>query len=146
MLPPFTAEGVLPPGIHAATWPEIEARFGRSPRRRELLAGLRRALADLSTAGCRRVYLNGSFVTAKEDPGDYDLCWDPDGVIEDALPETIRDPESWRTEIKRRYSGDIFRAGDRVGLGGWTFLDMFQFDRGVGRMKGIIVLEMETLP
>ena len=28
MLPPFTANGDLPPGIHPAGWSEIERRFG----------------------------------------------------------------------------------------------------------------------
>jgi hypothetical protein len=146
MLPPFTAEGVLPSGIHAAAWPEVVARFGQTPRRRELLTGLLRALEDLRAAGCRRVYLNGSFVTAKEEPGDYDLCWDPDGVDRKTLPQMIRDPEPWEPQMRQHHGGDIFREGDRVGFGGWTFLDMFQFDRGKGRMKGIILLEMETLP
>ena len=27
-------------------------------------------------AGVEVLYLNGSFVTAKPDPGDYDACWD----------------------------------------------------------------------
>ena len=26
------------------------------------------------------MYLDGSFVTAKEFPSDFDGCWDPDGV------------------------------------------------------------------
>ena len=31
------------------------------------------------------VYINGSFVTAKKIPGDYDLCWSIDGVIPEKL-------------------------------------------------------------
>jgi hypothetical protein len=41
-------------------------------RRRTLLAGLREALGALREAGCRTVYLDGSFVTAKEAPEDFD--------------------------------------------------------------------------
>jgi hypothetical protein len=33
MLPPFSAAGDLPEGIHGAGWPEIEARFGGTEAR-----------------------------------------------------------------------------------------------------------------
>lgn len=55
MLPSFDpATGLLPPGMHAATWEEIVARYGYSPHRLALLAGLKAALDALRTAGCRR--------------------------------------------------------------------------------------------
>jgi hypothetical protein len=50
-----------------------------------LIEGLAAALEDLSAAGCRRVYINGSFVTGKEAPEDYDLCWSIDGVNPEKL-------------------------------------------------------------
>lgn len=68
MLPEFNHDGRLPPGIHWATWQEIEARFGFSSRRQHLLSGLRLALEELNRAGCHIVYLDGSFVTAKREP------------------------------------------------------------------------------
>ena len=80
MLPEFNRDGRLPPGIHWATWPEIQSRFGFSSRRQQLLGGLHLALAALNRAGCSRVYIDGSFVTVKREPGDYDACWDIDGV------------------------------------------------------------------
>lgn len=80
MIPPFDERGNLPPGIHKATWNEVEIRFGQSPKRRFLLTGLREALTSLQRAGCHTAYLNGSFTTAKEEPGDFDACWAPMGV------------------------------------------------------------------
>lgn len=62
-IPPFTDSGNLPEGIHDATWDEIVERFGTNERRRELLEGLRQALDSLQAAGCRRAYIDGSFVT-----------------------------------------------------------------------------------
>lgn len=47
MIPSFNESGNLPPGIHDADWNELEARFGHSPRRAELLEGLREALISL---------------------------------------------------------------------------------------------------
>jgi hypothetical protein len=73
-LPPFeTTTGRLPPGEHTVTWEEVVDRFGWNRRRRQLLDGLAEALALLADAGCTRVWINGSFVTAKEEPGDFDV-------------------------------------------------------------------------
>ncbi|MDQ3701448.1 MAG: hypothetical protein M3442_11080, partial [Chloroflexota bacterium] len=81
MIPPFEAStGLLPSGVHEATWEEFVARFGWTPHRLALLAGLKAALDALEAAGCPRVYVDGSFVTAKPDPGDFDGCWETDGV------------------------------------------------------------------
>lgn len=143
MLPPFTAEGVLPPGIHAAAWPEIEERFGRSPRRRDLLDGLRRALRDLRAAGCRRVYLNGSFVTAKEDPNDYDLCWEEEGINFDLLPAVLLSAVGDRPTMQAAYGGDIFPIGFQPGLAGWRMLELFQLRKHAFGFKGIISIDLE---
>ena len=40
----------------------------------------------------RRVYLDGSFVSAKLIPGDFDACWDEDGVDFDSI-DPVFDPE-----------------------------------------------------
>lgn len=80
MIPPFDTNGNLPPGLHWATWEEIVERFGGTERRNELLAGLGRVLDALRDAGCGVAYVDGSFVTAKLRPGDFDGCWEPDGV------------------------------------------------------------------
>jgi hypothetical protein len=66
MISVFDAHGNLPPGIHLATWDELFARFGNTPHRQRLLAGLGAALLSLKDSGCRRAYIDGSFVTAKE--------------------------------------------------------------------------------
>jgi hypothetical protein len=76
MLPQFDENGNLPPGIHWTTWAEVVARFGSSSRRQELLNGLHDALRLLRDAGCKAVYVNGSFVTTKDVPRDFDACWD----------------------------------------------------------------------
>lgn len=60
-------------------------RFGWTPRRRQLLDGLAEAIELLAAAGCRRMWLNGSFVTTKDEPADFDACWSTDGVDVDAL-------------------------------------------------------------
>ena len=61
----MTPEGLLPPGIHEATWPEISAVLATNPRREQLLRGFLAALRGLKAAGCKRAYLDGSFVDRK---------------------------------------------------------------------------------
>ncbi|MEJ0099375.1 MAG: hypothetical protein WDO12_06385 [Pseudomonadota bacterium] len=87
MIPPFDVSGLLPPGVHQAQWAEIVQRFGQNAVRQWLLHGLKRALDALKAAGCTDAYLDGSFVTAKAAPGDYDLCWSVTGVNHTTLDQ-----------------------------------------------------------
>ena len=48
------------------------------------------ALEVLHRAGCSKVYIDGSFVTVKLEPGDYDACWDIDGVNVEALDSVLK--------------------------------------------------------
>jgi hypothetical protein len=131
----------LPPGIHAATWRELVERFGTNERRREILAGLLRALQALNMAGCQRAYVDGSFVTSKEIPGDFDGCWDHTGVNFDALDPVLLDFEGRREAQKAKFEGEMFIAD----APGNRFLDFFRLDRD-GRPKGIIQINLADIP
>jgi hypothetical protein len=73
MIPPLDNQGYLPPGIHRATVPEIEARFGReSELRRVQMESLGWLIELAQRAGVRRIVVNGSFVTDKLEPNDID--------------------------------------------------------------------------
>jgi hypothetical protein len=80
VIPDFESTGLLPAGIHWASWEEIVKRYGNNSHRKRLLEGLERAIAAFAAAGCRILYLDGSFVTEKQFPADYDGCWDAAGV------------------------------------------------------------------
>ena len=110
MLPGFNAHGFLPPGIHEATWQEIEQVFGFSPRRQHLLHGLKRVLAALHAAGCHRVYLDGSFVTNKTDPNDFDGCWEEADVDPVKLDPVLLDFRAKRAAQRLKYRGEMFPA------------------------------------
>jgi transposase len=90
MIPKFDERGNLPPGIHHATWSEIVTRYATSTRRRDLLDGLLDALRSLKAAGCATAYLDGSFVTAKAHPDDFDACWESAGVVPSRI-DSFRD-------------------------------------------------------
>ena len=89
MIPQFDADGLLPPGVHRATWDDVTTRFGNTPWRRRLLDGLGVAIDDLRRAGCRAVYIDGSFVTSKEISNDFDACWDEAGVMPELLDPVL---------------------------------------------------------
>jgi hypothetical protein len=146
MIPAYDEDGNLPPGIHEATWDEVAARFGSNPRRLKLLAGLKRALDSLRAAGCRRAYVNGSFVTAKEDPGDFDVCWEASGVDPGALDPALLDFSNRRAAQKAKYGGELFPAEFAADLAGTRFLDYFQQDQRTGKPKGIIAHDLGDLP
>ncbi|HEY9793186.1 MAG TPA: hypothetical protein V6D22_22485 [Candidatus Obscuribacterales bacterium] len=104
-IPGFDSNGNLPPGIHDATIEQIKARFARNAHRNRLFSGLVEVLEILRDCNCLEVYLNGSFITEKEMPGDYDLCYEPLGI--QATAEFRRFLENKETR-KERYLGDIF--------------------------------------
>ena len=145
-IPPFQEGGNLPPGIHEATWEEIAARFGSSAWRRELLAGLREALENLREAGCARAYIDGSFVGAKETPGDFDACWESAGVDPELLDPVLLTFANARAAQKERFRGELFPVEARAEPHGTRFLDYFRRDRLTGEPKGIIALNLEGLP
>jgi len=51
MIPEWLANGDLLPGVHAATWREIQDRLSFSERRQRLLKGFRQACHELRQAG-----------------------------------------------------------------------------------------------
>ena len=73
MIPPFDDSGNLPPGLHPATLPEIDARFGQqSELRRVQIYSVRWMIDMASRAGVNRIVLNGSFITDTIEPNDVD--------------------------------------------------------------------------
>ena len=136
MLPPFDENGNLPPGVYLATLAEIETRFATTPHRKKLFIGLIAVAENLKAANCKTLYLNGSFITNKEEPGDYDACWEPLDVDQNLDPVLLKD----RTARKTKYLGDIYPRIPELAQG----LDHFkswQLDRD-DNVKGIIVIDL----
>jgi hypothetical protein len=141
MLPPFDLEtGRLPDGVHEVTWQDVVERFGFNSRRRQLLEGLADAIELLAAAGRRRVWLDGSFVTAKEEPVDFDACWDLDGVDLDVLDPVLLDLSLGRAAQKSRFGGELFPNVVEA-QSGLEFAEFFRNERDTGR-KGIVVLRI----
>src|SRR5438067_8517397 len=124
MIPPLTRAGRLPAGIHRATWRELVERFGKNEYRKDLIGGLKAGLELLKSASCRTAYIDGSFVTAKDYPGDFDVCWELNGVDGRLLDPVFRDFSNRRAAQKARFRGEFFPAEFPAG-GGHTYLEFF---------------------
>lgn len=144
MIPQFDERGNLPPGMHEAAWDELEKKFGGSVRRDQLLTGLREALLALRRVGCRTAYIDGSFVTAKQEPGDFDGCWEVAGVDLGQLDPVLLDTDHPRRAQKERFGGEMFPTYPPGDPRGTPLLDFFQGDRD-GNPKGIVKIDLEGL-
>jgi hypothetical protein len=145
MIPEFDEHGNLPPGIHHATWTEILTRYATSTHRRDLLDGLLDALRSLKAAGCGTAYLDGSFITAEQNPKDFDACWESAGVVLSRLDPELQDFSDHRSKQKVRYGGELYPADWPADADGTTYLDFFQRDR-LTQPKGIITIDLTRLP
>ena len=145
MLLDFESDGNLPPGVHWATWGEIFSTFGVTQWRRDLLRGLRAALEALQIAGCQRVYLDGSFVSSKTVPSDFDACWEEAGMDFTLLDPVLLTFDADRATQKAKFGGELFPASVTADPGGKIFLDFFQTDKDTGQRKGIIALDLGGL-
>jgi hypothetical protein len=130
-IPPFNERGCLPPGIYETDEVEFNRRFGFNSYRQQLLIGLKAALISLKQAGCDRVYIGGSFVTDKTEPGDIDGCFE--GLY---IDESIIDPIFVNSDLdaqKARFGVELVFGSNRAGF--------FQTDR-YGNAQGIVVINL----
>lgn len=142
MIPEFGPGGNLPPGVHWATWDELCERCGTTPWRRHLLVGLQLALENLRNAGFHTAYVDGSFVSSKVEPGDFDACWEESGVDLEAVDSTLLTFADGRAAQKAKYGGELFPASAIAGFEEGVFLDFFQTDKDSGARKGIVALDL----
>ena len=131
-------------GVHKASWDEVAPRFGRNGHRSRLVTGLLAALQNLAGAGCSLVLLDGSFVTEKELPEDYDGAWDTYGVDPGLLDPVLLDFSNSRAAMKSKYLGELFPA-TAAAAPGVLYRDFFLKDRN-GVPKGVVQIDLGSLP
>jgi hypothetical protein len=90
-IPAFEPSGFLPGGRHSATSAEMHAAlvaaFAVSVRRPAIFDWWQRHLASMRwLTQVSRQWIGGSFVSAKDEPADIDVCTFLDGPTVDALP------------------------------------------------------------
>ena len=136
--------GYLPPGTFCARWCEVVARWTGNSHRARLAAGLLAACRNLAGAGCMELLLDGSFVTVKPLPGDYDAAWETAGVDPHRLDPVLLDFGNRRSAMKAKYLGDLFPASASAAPG-VLYRDFFRTDRD-GVEKGIVLVDLGSLP
>lgn len=112
MLPNFNPDGRWPAGIHLARLDEVLARCGTGSERRAWLAERLREVVELakSTGRLERLFVYGSFVTAKEEPNDLD-------VLLGMSPDFVRTDYPGR--VRQVFEDDEARIGFCADIG-WT--------------------------
>jgi hypothetical protein len=141
-IPPFRADGYLPEALHLASEAEVLFRFGSSTRRRRQLAlRLRRWVELARRIGGRRLLIDGSFVTAKDNPNDIDavILLPPD--FQKQLEQEIE----WALELEEmlvtRHPEEIFAAEDETDWNEW--IAFFSRTREAdGRRKGLVEITL----
>jgi hypothetical protein len=140
----FDINGNLPPGVHEFTWDDLVQQFGWNEWRQSLLRGMLATIHHLKATGCRRVYIDGSFVTSKEHPGDYDACWERAGVTVSLLDPVLLDFSPRRLRQKAKFGGEWFPADLAADEYGTAFVEFFQLDRS-DNPKGIVALNLKDV-
>lgn len=140
----FLSNGNLEPGIHLMTLEDFKTQFGYNARRQQLISGLILGMDHLRDCGCQDVYVDGSFVTTKEVPGDFDACWDFTGV--DLAKVKAQYPALWtfskgRELQKKIYQGEFFPY-QAPASPTMIYMDFFQQDKD-GNPKGIVQLNLK---
>ncbi|NMC46565.1 MAG: hypothetical protein GYA52_06985 [Chloroflexi bacterium] len=145
MIPEFVDIGgvwkVLPPGIHETNLEEISTRFVINEKRKELFQGLLSACKSLKMAGCMTIFLDGSYVSDKPNPGDYDVCWSPQNVDTQKLDPVFLDFSNGRKNQKLKYGGEFFPSSEMAD-GVRVFVDFFQIDKETGLKKGLLKIKL----
>ncbi len=137
MLPPLTADGTLPPGVHPAQLEEIVGRFGGGNPTRDECGRRVRHIIEMAkgTGHLKRAFVWGSFVTAKPEPADVDLflVMSADFRSEHSSPLVRR---VFDGEAAQRLLGAtvLWTRADVPGGLLNSFLEQWQIDRG-GRWR-----------
>lgn len=141
-IPPLQEDGFLPPGLYLAEMSEIENRFGGSTlRRRELFGRLRLFVELAQHCGALRMFVNGSFVTAKSEPGDVDVVIWMDkkyfALLKQADPKAIRLEEVLDT----RKPDEAFSVFEEVDWDDW--INFFSLIREYpNKHKGLVEVKL----
>lgn len=146
-IPPFREDGWLPEGHWAATWEEIEARLDGEPgsRRSVILEKLITWRDGLRAHGVKgRLILDGSFVSAKESPGDCDCLF----VYDDSRGRLDENEDTKRltdySTLKASGLGDVFvfpvsLTRDHPAL---FVPEVFDYHKGTRLPKGVVEVEI----
>jgi predicted nucleotidyltransferase len=145
MLPAFYDGEFLPDGEHPATWVEVVERFGGNAKRKGFCDRLTKFLQQAKRCGFLKVYLFGSFISARDDPGDVDLLWvHRQNLNYDRLSRECHDLVE-HALMKAREGWDMFCCSDDPMVIDYLMTG-WRRDKAPGRKpRGVIMLDLEQL-
>ena len=134
--PAFDDGGFIPP-IQTCTEAEVARWFGFNDRRQRLLERIRKWISLARAVKARRLLLDGSFVTKKDNPGDVDAVV----LLPDDFRDQVRDGSPEAVELhgmlRSREPKELFAAVDEEDW--WRWFGFFSRTREAnGRRKGLI--------
>lgn len=144
--------GLLPEGEHPLDWKSIVSLFGTSPRRQGLLQKLHELCLILKRAGVETVWLDGSFVTSKPTPNDFDMSFDLSDAAFARLPDYPFKVKNAATRLRSHFCGDIkvepMADGYRYHKDLWPYVKDHEHNGKAifGLKKGIVVIALGDLP
>lgn len=140
----FTANGQLVPGIHDMDMISFKEEFGSNTHRLQLIGGMERAILAFRSFNVASLYVDGSFVTRKGFPSDYDICYE----MEDnelarlfLFYPIFKDFSNGRKAQKEVFHGEFFLATSIAAPPKEMYMDFFQHDKN-DKPKGIVKLHI----
>lgn len=139
-IPDFTAEGLLPPGIHTCTSDDITDRLTYTAMRQSLFVRFQSLMSQLPDRSCvAYTIINGSFVEQTPSPSDLDALLVVselrDGTQEQVLASWV---DNRQEGIKSTYGCDLFVADEDTFKRAWR---SFWGTTRDGTEKGMLKLE-----
>jgi hypothetical protein len=140
---PGLADQCLPVGLHWIGIRDFRDTFVGNYHRSRLFEGFVKGCIQLRTAGCARVYVGGSFITSKQFPSDYDVCWDPVGVTPNGLDECLFDRSKVAEQLKK-YRGEWFigKHGNGPDSAMYRFIST---DKATGIERGMVGIKLKMV-
>ena len=147
-LPPFRSDNWLPKGHHVTDWEEIIAIFGgvSGSKRAQVLENLlewRNSVRAIGLTGL--LILDGSFISAKPEPGDFDTIFVMDTGVESILAQDVESALLVNyVYCKQRGWGDIFMFSEAATrqFPQMCRLDGFDHDKITKQPKGVVEVRL----
>lgn len=141
-IPNFRPDGYLPEGMFLSSEAEVTFRFGTSNRqRRRLVLRVRRWIELSRQIRAPRLFIDGSFVTAKAEPNDVDAVVLLPSDFENQIAANSDAATEFEEMLLTRRPEEIFAAEDETDWNEWV--KFFSRTReSDDRRKGLVEIEL----
>lgn len=141
-IPAFRSDGYLPEGMYLASEAEVTFRFGtENRRRRQLIIRVRRWIELARLIKASRLFIDGSFVTAKSRPNDVDAVVLLPSNFEWQVAANSDAAAEFEQMLLTRRPEEIFAAEDETDWLEWV--EFFSRTREEdGRRKGLVEIQL----